>query len=113
MNNQRQDHVPAQINIFIGIFIGILPQSALNIHRMIDEMHSRACFLRAARAWLGEEQEATARASGVSSNTLDMAEKAQICSERTWQILEGYYGSRGLTVFELADGRLVLSVEMI
>jgi len=64
------------------------------------EIELQSSFLRAARAWLGEDQAVIARAAGVSERTLIEAEKARSCSGKTWTALTAYYASRGIVLRE-------------
>jgi DNA-binding XRE family transcriptional regulator len=72
------------------------------------EMNRKSAFLRAARAWLGEEQRAAATAAGVGWNTLLDAEKGRACTDKSWAKLADYYRSRGISLVE--DGELVFII---
>lgn len=70
-------------------------------------MHmDRSALLRAARAYLGMQQDEAALAAGLSRPTVQNAEAGTV-SDKTWRALSAAYASRGVSIGDM-DGAAVL-----
>lgn len=76
--------------------------------RVSMDIQHQAAFLRAARAWIDQDQRSLAAAVGIGLNTLVAAERGNSCTDKTWRRMVEHYASIGIETTEIGGVRLIV-----
>ena len=73
------------------------------------DISTQAALLRAARAWVNQDRQAVADATGLHLNTLSIIERGERITGKSWRRLVDYYA--GLVLMVDGDSRCLRPIE--